>query len=324
METTYRVLLKLFFLGALLIYPINSHAQLTPDFGAPGKQTGRAYFRQFWDVLPESKNGRPATQMDGFVFLPVYQNQDSTYGFTAKGQHLHINDMDSAKNFEPVSDLHSSQYGVAWSHKDQEDNVWGFSGSYGSASDKPFEGANVSKVDMTLTKKFETSPTTSWILFLNYSNNRAVLNNVPLPLFAYVFSDKKYPGIPEINLNTIDENSFFIGDIPVIPIMVWHLKMPVLAFRFGNFTYVTDANRIEETEREKIKGSDVMVINALRHKEHISHFSLSEAVQVVKELQVPQAYITHISHQLGLHDEVSKGLPDGIQLAYDGLQVTMS
>ncbi|HOZ76682.1 MAG TPA: MBL fold metallo-hydrolase [Ferruginibacter sp.] len=142
--------------------------------------------------------------------------------------------------------------------------------------------------------------------------------------FAYVFSDKKYPGIPEINLNTIDENSFFIGDIPVIPIMVWHLKMPVLAFRFGNFTYVTDANRIEETEREKIKGSDVMVINALRHKEHISHFSLSEAVQVVKELQVPQAYITHISHQLGLHDEVSKGLPDGIQLAYDGLQVTMS
>lgn len=141
--------------------------------------------------------------------------------------------------------------------------------------------------------------------------------------FAYVFSDKKYPGIPEINLNTIDANPFFIGDIPVQPIMVWHLKMPVLAFRFGNFTYITDANRIEESEREKIKGSDVMVVNALRHKEHLSHFSLGEAVQLVKDLQVPTAYFTHISHQLGLYNEVSKELPDGIQLAYDGLQVTM-
>lgn len=141
--------------------------------------------------------------------------------------------------------------------------------------------------------------------------------------FAYVFSDKKYPGIPEINLNTIDASPFFIGDIPVIPVMVWHLKMPVLGFRFGHFTYITDANRIDEQERRKITGSKVMVVNALRHKEHISHFSLSEAVQLVKELEVPQAYFTHISHQLGLHDEVSKELPAGIHLAYDGLQVVM-
>lgn len=142
--------------------------------------------------------------------------------------------------------------------------------------------------------------------------------------FAYVFSDKKYPGIPEINLNTIDLSPFSIGDIPVIPIMVWHLKMPVLAFRFGNFTYITDANRIDEEERKKITGSEVMVVNALRHKEHLSHFSLSEAVQLVNELQVPQAYFTHISHQLGLHDEVNKELPQGIQLAYDGLQIAMN
>lgn len=141
--------------------------------------------------------------------------------------------------------------------------------------------------------------------------------------FAYVFSDKKYPGIPEINLNTIDGTPFMIGDIPIIPILVWHLKMPVLAFRFGKFTYITDANRIEESEKEKIKGSDIIVVNALRHKEHISHFSLSEAVNLVHELNVPNAYFTHISHQLGLHNEVSKELPQGIQLAYDGLQLQM-
>lgn len=142
--------------------------------------------------------------------------------------------------------------------------------------------------------------------------------------FAYVFSDKKYPGIPEINLNTIDASPFFIGDIPVIPVMVWHLKMPVLGFRFGSFTYITDANRIDEQERRKITGSSIMVVNALRHKEHISHFSLSEAVQLVKELEVPQAYFTHISHQLGLHNVVSKELPAGIHLAYDGLQILMN
>lgn len=140
--------------------------------------------------------------------------------------------------------------------------------------------------------------------------------------FAYVFADKKYPGIPEINLNTIDLSPFMIGDIPVIPIMVWHLKMPVLAFRFGKFTYITDANRIEDAEKEKIKGSEAMVVNALRHTEHISHFSLSEAIQLVQDLEVPNGYFTHISHQLGLHDEVSKELPEGISLAYDGLELS--
>lgn len=141
--------------------------------------------------------------------------------------------------------------------------------------------------------------------------------------FAYVFADKKYPGIPEINLNTIDQHPFMIGDIPVRPILVWHLKMPVLAFRFGNFTYVTDANKIEEPEKEKIKGSDIMIVNALRHKIHLSHFSLDEAVALVQELKVPKAYFTHISHQLGLHNEIMKELPPGIELAWDGLQIRM-
>lgn len=139
--------------------------------------------------------------------------------------------------------------------------------------------------------------------------------------FAYAFSDKKYPGLPNLNLNTIDETPFMIGDIPVIPVLVWHLKMPVLGFRFGRFTYITDANRIDEEEKEKIKGSEVIVLNALRKEKHISHYTLDEAVAMVLELGVPKAYFTHISHQLGKHEEVNAGLPKGIELAWDGLEV---
>lgn len=139
--------------------------------------------------------------------------------------------------------------------------------------------------------------------------------------FAYAFSDKRYPGIPSINLNTIDETPFVIGDIPVVPVLVWHLKMPVLGFRFGRFTYITDANKIDAEEREKIKGSETIVLNALRNEKHISHFTLEEAVEMVHQLQVPIAYFTHISHQLGRHTEVNKSLPQGIELAYDGLEI---
>lgn len=139
--------------------------------------------------------------------------------------------------------------------------------------------------------------------------------------FAYIFSDKKYPGIPDINLNTITLEPFLIGDIPVIPILVWHLKMPVMAYRFGKFTYITDANRIESGEKEKIKGSEIMVVNTLRHKAHISHFTLDEAIALVQELNVPKAYFTHVSHQLGKHEDISKELPAGMQLAYDGLSL---
>ena len=141
--------------------------------------------------------------------------------------------------------------------------------------------------------------------------------------FYYVFSDKKYPGIPEINLNIIDLVPFNIGDIPVIPILVWHLKMPVLGFRFGKFTYITDANRIEDTEKEKIKGSDIMVINALRHKQHLSHYTLDEATALVQELKIPLAYFTHISHQLGKHAVINQELPEGISLAWDGMEISL-
>ena len=139
--------------------------------------------------------------------------------------------------------------------------------------------------------------------------------------FGYAFSDKKYPGVPELNLNTITNEPFYIGDIPVIPVLVWHYKMPVLGFRFGKFTYITDASRIEDSEKELIKGSEALVLNALRKKHHISHFTLDEAVKLVQELKVPFGYFTHISHQLGKHKQIEAELPNGIHLAYDGLRL---
>jgi len=139
--------------------------------------------------------------------------------------------------------------------------------------------------------------------------------------FYYAFADHKYPGVPELNLHTIDAEPFYVGDIKVIPILVWHLKMPVLGFRFGDFTYITDANRIDDIEKEKIKGSKAMVLNALRHKKHISHYTLDEAIDLIHELNVPKGYLTHISHQLGKYADINPTLPEGIELAYDGMQL---
>ena len=141
--------------------------------------------------------------------------------------------------------------------------------------------------------------------------------------FPYAFADTKYPGLPEIALNMIAMDPFEVGDIPITPILVWHLKMPVMAFRFGKFTYVTDANRIDEIEKEKIRGSEILVVNALRNERHVSHYSLEEAIHLVRDLGVPKAYFTHISHQLGKHDVVSAKLPEGIHLAYDGLELNI-
>jgi len=137
--------------------------------------------------------------------------------------------------------------------------------------------------------------------------------------FVYVFAENKYPGIPKLNMNTIAAEPFMVGDIPIIPIVVYHLKMPVLGFRFGKFTYITDANRIDENEKQKIKGSEVIVLNVLRKEKHISHFTLDEAVTLVNELKIPKAYFTHISHQLGKHEDINNELPLNMQLAWDGL-----
>ena len=141
--------------------------------------------------------------------------------------------------------------------------------------------------------------------------------------FPYAFTEKKYPGAPNIHLNTISSEPFQINDLVITPILVWHMQMPVLGYRFGKFTYITDANRIEERSREMIRGSEVLVLNALRKEKHISHFSLDEAITEVKELNIPAAYFTHISHQLGKHADVSNELPKGKHLAYDGLSMVL-
>src|SRR5689334_21505799 len=137
---------------------------------------------------------------------------------------------------------------------------------------------------------------------------------------AYAFADKKYPGVPNLDLNTIGLEPFSIGDVAIIPVQVWHLKMPVFGYRFGDFTYITDANRIDESEKEKIKGSKILVVNALRREKHISHYNLDEAIELVQELKVPEAYFTHISHQLGRHADIGAQLPAGMHLGYDGLK----
>ena len=140
--------------------------------------------------------------------------------------------------------------------------------------------------------------------------------------FHYAFAAIKYPGVPDIQFERITkDHSFEIAGKQFIPIEVMHHKLPVLGFRIDDFTYITDANYISPEEKDKIRGSKVLVLNALRKESHISHFTLQQAIDLVKELEVEQAYFTHISHQLGRHNDVSEELPSNISIAYDGLQV---
>lgn len=141
--------------------------------------------------------------------------------------------------------------------------------------------------------------------------------------FAYIFSDFKYPGIPEINLFRLDNEPTQIHDVLFTPIEVLHYKLPVYGFRINDFTYITDVNYISDKEKEKIKGSKVLVLTGLRRETHISHYTLEQSLEVIAELKPEKAYLTHISHQLGLHEEVLKELPSNVQLAYDGLKLEL-
>jgi phosphoribosyl 1,2-cyclic phosphate phosphodiesterase len=141
--------------------------------------------------------------------------------------------------------------------------------------------------------------------------------------FFYAFTEPKYPGVPEMNLHTITSQPFSLFNTQIESIRVFHYKLPVLGFKINNFVYITDANRIEEQEIEKIKGCDVLVLNALRREHHISHFTLQEAIDMSKRIGAKQTYFTHISHQLGFHDEVENELPNNIHLAYDGQEIEL-
>lgn len=139
--------------------------------------------------------------------------------------------------------------------------------------------------------------------------------------FYYAFEENKFPGIPQLDLIAIDREPFMVGDIPVQPFYLWHYKMPVLGFRFGDFAYATDVNNIDDDQKEIIKGTKVLILDALGKVKHISHYSLDEALEVADELQVPQVYFTHIGHKMGLHRRTNAELPLGRELAYDGLQI---
>ncbi len=139
--------------------------------------------------------------------------------------------------------------------------------------------------------------------------------------FPYIFSEKKYPGVPELNLHIIDNKEFSVNGIEIIPIRVMHFKLPVLGFRIDEFAYITDANYISEEEKEKLFGVKYLVINALRREKHISHFSLQQSLEIISELSPRRAYITHLSHQMGLHEKLQKELPFGVVAAYDGLKI---
>ena len=141
--------------------------------------------------------------------------------------------------------------------------------------------------------------------------------------FDYIFQPVPYPGIPQIDWHLIDNEPFEIKGHVIRPVEVLHYKLPVLGFVFDKFAYITDANFISEKEKEKLKGMDVLVLNALRREAHISHFTLDEAVALAKELGAKQTYFTHMSHQIGLHDDVCSELPEGIDLAHDGLVVEL-
>lgn len=139
--------------------------------------------------------------------------------------------------------------------------------------------------------------------------------------FPYIFKPGRYFGAPQLNLFPITEMPFSIGEFNFLPIQVMHQEMKVFGYRIADFTYITDANYISPAELDKVRGSKVVVINALRNSRHVSHFSLSEALEILDELKPETAYLTHISHFLGKFEPVEQKLPDGVHLAYDGLQI---
>lgn len=141
--------------------------------------------------------------------------------------------------------------------------------------------------------------------------------------FAYIFGPKDYPGLPRIELNVITNEIFTFKNIAVTPLPVLHLNMPVFGFRIGDFCYITDTNNIPKTSIDMLEGTEVLVLTALQREQHVSHFNLEEAIAMINIIKPKQAYLTHISHKLGLHGATEKELPANVHLAYDGLQLSL-
>lgn len=139
----------------------------------------------------------------------------------------------------------------------------------------------------------------------------------------YCFSDHLYPGVPTFNMHVIDNMPFFINGLKIVPVEVMHGKKPIYGYRIGAFGYVTDAKSIDEWEKEKLRDLDVLIVNALRYTEHFAHFSIDEALELIRELKPKRAYLTHMSHEAGLHAELAAHLPEGVAPAYDGMTFTV-
>ena len=141
--------------------------------------------------------------------------------------------------------------------------------------------------------------------------------------FPYVFTEDKYPGVPTVNINVIKNKPFKINNVMIEPIEAKHYKMSVLGFRINNFVYLTDVSYISELEKEKMRNADLIVLDALRKKEHISHFNLEQALNLLRDIKPKKALLTHISHYMGLHDIVNQELPKNINLGYDGQKIIL-
>jgi phosphoribosyl 1,2-cyclic phosphate phosphodiesterase len=141
--------------------------------------------------------------------------------------------------------------------------------------------------------------------------------------FYYAFADTKYPGIPQLELIELTDADFTIQGIDIITLPVKHMKLPVLGFRFKNFSYITDANYIPDSTLKKLAGTKTLVLNALQREKHVSHFNLEEAIEMAQRINAEQTYFIHMSHRLGLHKEIEKILPNNIRLAYDGLTLSI-
>ncbi len=155
-------------------------------------------------------------------------------------------------------------------------------------------------------------------VFLNAEAEYAIRRD-----YHYIFEDHVYPGLPEANLHVVDGDAFNVEDVEVTPIRALHKDLPILGYRIGDLVYITDANHIAPEELVKLNGCKVLVINALRKEKHFSHFSLPEALQVIATVGPERAYLTHISHEMGLHSEVQRELPEGVYIAYDNLEVEL-
>lgn len=147
------------------------------------------------------------------------------------------------------------------------------------------------------------------------------VNKVVMKDFDYAFSEHRYPGVPSFKLHNLDGEPFEIDGTEIIPIKGKHFMLDILGFRIGNLAYITDFNHIEQEEIDKLKGIDILVINALRPQDHMSHFTLAQAIEVSRKVAPRQTYLTHISHMMGLHEQRSKELPENVFLAYDGLKI---